>query len=112
MQNIVSLSSFSHLSNPKPMRLCILDRVSGSRDPQPCGAFLSAASNCSALVCGPHIRIYLQNVSVEADFGLFEKSWHLLCGMKDGRWLVCPENVGFAAALTQLLSQSLWTGGN
>lgn len=36
-------------------------------------------------------------MSVEAGFGLFDsvESWDLLCGVKDGRWLVCPESVGF-----------------
>lgn len=76
--------------------------MSGRTDPEPCGAFLSAAFKCSALVRGPHIRIYLHSVSVEADFGLFEEPWHLLHGMKDGIWLVCPESAGFAAALMQL----------
>jgi len=92
------------------MRLQILHKVAGSTDPQPRGASLSVASKVSALVCALHMWVYLQrNVSVEAGFGRFVSvdSWDLLCGVKDGRWPVCPESVGFAAAVMRLLSQSL-----
>lgn len=96
----------------------ILDKVSGSMDPQPRGALLPAASEvfgtwvcCSASSTRVGLlaeRVH-ENVSVEASFGLSNsvESWDLLCGMKDGRWLVCPESVGFTAAWMQLLSRSL-----
>lgn len=84
------------------MRLRILDKVAGSVDLQRHGGFLSAAAKFSALVCGPRVSLLAErvheNVSVEAGFGLFD-SGVLGFALWQGRWLVCPESVGFTAAL-------------